>query len=256
MTQNYLLLTISALITLGGIAPAVTLALMTEQSLRKLHPGSRLILTASAILLLGGTFWLLLFEWDGILGNLTIPEKITNALFMSSSLRTAGFNTVNISGLGIPSYIAMLILMFIGGSPGGTAGGIKTTTLAITVLTFRAALRGESQVYYDCRRISESNIIQAVAIIFSAFLVLLLTVIMLVTTQSAGVKELVFEAVSALATVGLSMDCTNLLDTTGQIIVMLAMFSGRVGPLTVFLLLSDRHSAKRPGYPTINVPLA
>ena len=156
----------------------------------------------------------------------------------------------------MPAYMLMLALMFIGGSPGGTAGGIKTTTLAVLALTFRAALRGENQVIGCGRRIAPESVIKAVAILISATLVLLLTLITLTATQILPARQLVFEAFSALATVGLSLNCTANLDAVGQIIIMLAMFAGRIGPLTLFLLLSERNNSKAPGYPQIKIPLA
>ncbi|MBO5923744.1 MAG: potassium transporter TrkH, partial [Lentisphaeria bacterium] len=153
-------------------------------------------------------------------------------------------------------YMVMLIFMFIGGSPGGTAGGIKTTTLAVLALTFRAAIRKEDQVTGACYRIAPESVIKAVAILISAVLMLILTIFMLAATQTLPAKQLIFEAFSALATVGLSLDCTGNLDAVGQIIIMLAMFSGRIGFLTLFLLLSERRNARAPGYPQIKIPLA
>ena len=149
----------------------------------------------------------------------------------------------------------MLVFMFTGGSPGGTAGGIKTTTLAVLVLTFRSALNNSDSVIADQHRIAVRNIVQAAAIFMAAAMVLTAEILLLVTTQNISVKQLVFEAVSALATVGLSLDTTANLDSIGKVVVMAAMFAGRIGPLTLFLLLSERHSEKLPGYPEIKIPL-
>ena len=146
--------------------------------------------------------------------------------------------------------------MFIGGSPGGTAGGIKTTTLAVLALTFRSAIRGDDQVNISFNTVRQSTVNKAVAILISAALVLILTIFMLTATQTLPAKQLVFEAVSALATVGLSLNCTTSLDAVGQIIIMLAMFIGRIGPLTLFLLLSEKQISKTPTYPQIKIPLA
>ena len=254
--EKFLLLIIAGEIITGGIAPAVSYSLLKFQSIRKLPFVSKLILGTTAVLLLSGTLLLLLFEWDGIFKDLVWHDKIVNAFFQSAALRTAGFNTVSFTALGIPAYMLMLTLMFIGGSPGGTAGGIKTTTLAVLALTFRAAIRGEDKVIAACRHIAPRSIIKAVAILFSAVLMLIMTLFMLTATQMLPAKQLVFEAFSALATVGLSLDCTGNLDAVGQIIIMLAMFAGRIGPLTLFLLLSERHKAQTPGYPPIKIPLA
>lgn len=254
--EKFLLIITALEIILGGIAPAITYSYLKIQKYRQLPVISQLILKTTAILLLAGTFLLLLFEWNGIFKDMAWYDKLVNAFFQSATLRTAGFNTVNFALLSMPSYIVMLILMFIGGSPGGTAGGIKTTTLAVLALTFRSAIRGDDQVNISFNTVRQSTINKAVAILISAALVLILTIFMLTATQTLPAKQLVFEAVSALATVGLSLNCTTSLDAVGQIIIMLAMFIGRIGPLTLFLLLSEKQFSKRPGYPTIKIPLA
>ena len=254
--EKFLLLVIALEIIIGGIAPMVTYSLLRLQSLRRLPFVSKLILASTAILLIMSTFLLLLFEWGGIFKDLTWPDKLVNGFFLAATLRTAGFNSVDISGINVPTLLTMLLLMAIGGSPGGTAGGIKTTTLAVLALTFIAAVRGSDQVIAGRHRIAFRTVIKAVAIIFSAVLVMMAIVLMLVTTQTLPLKELLFEAVSALATVGLTLDCTSYLDAVGQFIIMLAMFIGRIGPLTLFLLLSDRSNVKSPGYPQIKIPLA
>jgi trk system potassium uptake protein TrkH len=145
--------------------------------------------------------------------------------------------------------------MFIGGSPGGTAGGIKTTVAAVLGLTFHAALRRSDEVVVAKRRISQPVIIQAVAILLAALMTFFAVLMMLVITQSISVRRLVFETVSALCTVGLTLGATGKLDSVGQIILMLAMFTGRLGPLTLFLLLSESRRVRDPGYPVIKIPL-
>jgi len=148
-----------------------------------------------------------------------------------------------------------MALMFIGGSPGGTAGGIKTTTAAVLLFAFRAALRNEEQVVIGSRRVSHSSVLHALAVLVSAICVLFVLVLLLVSTQDISPGKLTFEAVSALSTVGLSLGITESLDVIGKIIIIIAMFVGRIGPLTLFLLLSDRHPGKTPGYPRIDIPL-
>lgn len=123
------------------------------------------------------------------------------------------------------------------------------------ILTLRAAVRGDDTVELDRHRIPAKSIIQAVAIISSAAFVLLVVIVMLVITQPIGAKEVIFESVSALGTVGLSLGATGELDTIGKLIIMATMFIGRIGPLTLFLLLSDRRNSQDPGYPPVNIPL-
>ena len=254
--EKFLLIVIASEIILGGIAPAMTYSYLKIQKYRQLPVISRIIFQTTAILLVSGTLLLLLFEWNGIFRDLVWYDKLVNAFFQSATLRTAGFNTVNFTLLSMPSYIVMMILMFIGGSPGGTAGGIKTTTLAVLALTFRSTIRSDDRVNISCKTVAQTTINKAVAILISAVLVLILTIFMLTATQLLPAKQLAFEAVSALATVGLSLNCTTNLDAVGQIIIMLAMFTGRIGPLTLFLLLSEKQISKTPTYPQIKIPLA
>lgn len=250
-----LLLIIAAQIISGGIAPAVTWAFLKKHSLKNIPFICKLVLTSSAVLLVAGTFFILLFEWNGILGNLPWYDKITNAFFYSASLRTAGFNTTGMNSLGFPCYSIMLLLMFIGGAPGGTAGGIKVTTAAVLFFAFKAALKNTESVTVCKHRIASHCVIQAVAIVISTLTVLFITVIMLTATQDTAPGPLLFEAVSALGTVGLSLGITGELDTIGRLIIILAMFIGRIGPLTLFLLLSEHRPGKQPGYPQAKIPL-
>ena len=251
-----LLLTMIAMeIIIGGMAPAVTFSLLQKCSWRQQPFIVKLITGSTLILLAAGTVGLLLFEWNGIFGNLPWYDKIVNAFFQSASLRTAGFNSVNFGALGVPAFIVMVILMFIGGSPGGTAGGIKTTVAAVLALTFRAALRRSDAVAADRRRIPAGTVIQAVAILLAALMTFFAVLMMLAITQESSTGSLVFETVSALGTVGLSLGATGQMDSVGQIILMLAMFTGRLGPLTLFLLLSENRQGRDPGYPVIKIPL-
>ncbi len=253
--EKFLITVVALEIVLGGMAPTVMWSFLNMRRNRRIPYISKLVLESTCILLFGGMFLLLLFEWNGIFNGLPLADKLVNGFFQSATLRTAGFNTVSFSALGVPAYIVMVLLMFIGGSPGGTAGGIKTTTLAVLALAFRSAVKNEDAVIAGNRRLEWRNIVQAIAVFMSAALVLLTTIMMLVTTQTIGVEKLVFEAVSALATVGLSLDCTTELDSVGRMIIMGAMFIGRIGPMTLFCLLSETRSSGQYGYPQIKIPL-
>lgn len=254
---NYFILIVTALLIItGGIAPAVSVSLLYMRKKNYRMPlVCKLVFGSTLLLLASSTFLLLLFEWNGIFNELSVTGKVINSFFLSASLRTAGFNTVAMEGSGVPAVIIMLLCMFVGGSPGGTAGGVKSTTMAMIVLTLRAAVRGDEEVVLDRHRIPGKSIIQAVAIISSAVLVLLSVIVMLIITQPIGTKEVIFECVSALGTVGLSLGATGELDAIGKLIIMATMFIGRIGPLTLFLLLSDRRNAQDPGYPPIRIPL-
>ncbi len=253
--EKLLLLVIAGEITLGSIAPAVTYSVLKFQSFRQLPLINRIVIISTLLLTLIGTFFLLLLEWNGLFATLSLPDKIVNAFFQAVTLRTAGFNSVYVNQMSIPTYLLMLFMMFVGGNPGGTAGGIKTTTLAVLVLTLRAAVRGDEQLTVDRHRVRNGDVIHAFAIFVAAILLLTAVFVMLVMTQTASAGKLLFETFSALGTVGLSMGLTGQLDSIGQFIIMAAMLAGRVGPLTLFLLLSENRQGKNPGYPEIKIPL-
>jgi trk system potassium uptake protein TrkH len=234
--------TVALLIVFGGLAPATSLLAPHWLAGRPVPVGVRLALVTTSVLLLGGALLFLVFEWNGILSGLSVGDKIHNAWFQSVTLRTAGFNSVDLAGSMNPSCLFMIMLMFIGGSPGGTAGGVKTTTIAVLVMTFWASVTGRSEVIVQNRRIPPATINQAITIVASGAMVWVGIVLMLENTQRIAARDLLFEVTSALGTVGLSLGATSQLDVVGKSIVMMAMFVGRIGPMTMFMLLSEGRS--------------
>lgn len=233
---------VATLIIFGGMAPATSLVVPRWLAGRPVPLVARLALTTTTVLLFAGTLFFLALEWSGSLAGLTVVDKFHNAWFQSVTLRTAGFNSVDITGVIGPTFLVMLCFMYIGGSPGGTAGGAKTTTVGILALTFWASITGRDEVVIQSRRIPPGTINRAITIIGSGILVWFVVVIMLETTQQISSRDVIFEATSALGTVGLSTGATGALDGIGKIIVMLAMFIGRIGPMTLFMLLSEDRS--------------
>jgi trk system potassium uptake protein len=190
------------------------------------------------VFLLAGTLCFLVFEWNSSLSALSFMDKLHNAWFQSVTLRTAGFNSVDISGVLAPTFLVMLSFMFIGGSPGGTAGGVKTTTIGVLAMTFWASITGHNEVIARNRRIPQSIINRAITVVGSGVLVWFTAVLALQITQQLPARDLIFEVTSALGTVGLSLGATPYLDGIGKIIIILTMFVGRIGPMTLFTLLS------------------
>ena len=239
---------ILALIILGGLG---FLVLEEAWVLRHLPAGlrarrvslhTRIVLVSSAGLLLGG--WLLfgLLEWNGTLAGMPIPARVTNALFMSVTPRTAGFNTIDYSQVTEGTGFLTVILMFLGGSPGSTAGGVKTTTVALLVLLAWTRLRGRRSAVLWGRTVPEETLQRATGLFVTAFTILtgailLLTVAGLPAVATAGVRgdflARMFEAGSALGTVGLSMGLTPELTALGKGITVGLMLIGRVGALAV-----------------------
>ncbi|MCC6219875.1 MAG: potassium transporter TrkH [Deltaproteobacteria bacterium] len=254
-TKPLILHTVALLIILGGLAPATSLMIPKWLKGKPIPIPSRIALLTTVILLLIGTFSILAFEWKGVLVGLSATDKVQNAWFQSVTLRTAGFNSVDIATITSPTFLLMIALMFIGGSPGGTAGGVKTTTIGLLALTFVATIANRSQVVMQKRRIHANSIYRAVTVVASGMIVWLVVVIMLEVSQQIPARDLIFEATSALGTVGLSTGATTMLDEIGKLIIIFAMFAGRIGPVTMFMLVSDDQSVSDTRYPLEKVSL-
>lgn len=249
------LYTVSALIVLGGLGPVAVLGLRDIVRRRPVSIPVRLILLTSVVLLVLGTVLIGAFEWQASLRGLSFGDRINNAIFQSVTLRTAGFNSVDFAALRPETQALMLVFMLIGGSPGSTAGGIKTTTFAVVLLSMVAVLRGRPEALVKKRRIDHATFYRAVAItvlgLGSAFLLWIL----LLLTQPLGPLEAIFEAFSAVGTVGLSVGATGQLDDVGKLLVAAGMFAGRLGPLTLLLLFASRRRPPPFTHPRVGVPV-
>ncbi|HIJ35918.1 MAG TPA: potassium transporter TrkH [Deltaproteobacteria bacterium] len=247
--------TVAALIIFGGMAPATSLVFPRWLMARRIPIAPRIALITTAVMLLSGMFFMLAFEWNGVLSGLSIADKIHNAWFQSATLRTAGFNTVDMAGVISPTFLVMILFMFIGGSPGGTAGGVKTTTIGILAMTFWANITNRNGVIYKDRWVPSATIYRAITIVASVAVVWFAVVLMLEVTQQIPGRDIIFEVTSAIATVGLSTGATARLDEIGKVIIMLAMFAGRIGPMTLFMLLSENISVPVSRCPDAKITL-
>ncbi|MHB9030440.1 MAG: TrkH family potassium uptake protein [Candidatus Latescibacterota bacterium] len=201
---------------------------------------TRLVVIITAALIGTGALGFFFFEFDNTMLHLSVPEKLMAALFQSVTTRTAGFNTLDFASLRDVSLLVAMLLMFIGASPASTGGGIKTTTLAVLILSARAHLSSRGRVEVYSRSIPPETIYKSIAILlYFTFFILLITILLLVT-QTGTFLALLFEAVSAICTVGLSTGITPNLDETGKVLISLLMYVGRVGPLTVALALGEK----------------
>ncbi len=254
-TNPFVLHVVATLIIFGGLAPATSLIVPRWLSGKNISIPAQIALTTTIVLLVSGTLFILAFEWNGVLAGLSFTDKIHNAWFQSVTLRTAGFNSVDIASVTNPTFLVMLGLMFIGGSPGGTAGGIKTITVGILAMTFWAKITNRNEIIIHNRRVLSATIYQAITIVTSGMIVWFVVVLMLEITQQISVRNLVFEATSALGTVGLSTGATPFLDEIGKIIIMIAMFVGRIGPMTLFMLLSNEQVISKSRSPHARIPL-
>ncbi|WNG41086.1 hypothetical protein F0U61_50840 [Archangium violaceum] len=256
-------LTVIALITLGGLGFPVVTSLLDcgpwkERGLRgawrALPVHSRVVLLTSAALAVGGALAWLVLEWNHSLAGLSLGQRLWASLFQSVSLRTAGFNSVDLAKLGTPMLLLCLVLMFIGGSPGGTAGGVKTTTVAVLVLTFRALLRNRSEVEVMGRSVPPATVYRACAVTLISFGLLFgLAFLLFAAEPHLPFRDLLFEAVSAFGTVGLSTGVTPQLSAAGKLVVCAQMFAGRLGPFTLALALGLSKARASYSYPSTKI---
>jgi trk system potassium uptake protein TrkH len=236
--------TISALIVIGGLGPLVVV------SLPKLRgtPGmlhARIVLWVTTVLLVVPASLFLALEWDGTLGGLGVGDKVMNAWFQSVTLRTAGFNSVDFGAIQPATWTVSVLCMFVGGSPGSTAGGVKTTSIAVLLLAVTAAARGHRDASAFGRRIPPRVVHEATAVVILGVGMALAALLSVQVTQGLPLDQAAFEVVSALATVGLSMGATAQLDEVGKVLIAVCMFVGRVGPLTLVIFLVGRSSPAR-----------
>jgi trk system potassium uptake protein TrkH len=210
---------------------------------------ARLALGAAVVLLVVGFFFILAFEWHDSLRGLGLSDKLHNAWFQSVTLRTAGFNSVDITLARSATLILMLIWMFIGGSPGGTAGGVKTTTVSVLALSVVQTIRGQWTLEAFGKRIPERTRAKAAVVVAIAATTALTALVAVLLTQNMPARLALFEVVSALGTVGLSLGGTAELDGIGKAIIIVCMFVGRVGGLTLLMFLSSRRAPPTLGRP-------
>jgi trk system potassium uptake protein TrkH len=247
VSSGYFNLVIITLVIIGGLGFSVLLDIAKVKSFRKLSLHSKIVLSITGILLVSGFVLFLILEYTNplTLGELSFGDKVTAALFQSVTPRTAGFNTIDTSALRDSSKFLTTLFMFIGGSPGSTAGGIKTTTIVILMLAIVSVVLGKDDAEAFGRRINRDTINRALTIFLSAIsVVFLVTFILTLTEKGKDFLDIFFETVSAFGTVGLSTGITSQLSAYGKIIISLTMFSGRVGPLTVIVALAYRNKRK------------
>lgn len=243
---------ISLLFIAGGIGFIVMVDVYKKRkwSLFALH--TKIVLILSGLLITGGFVIILVLELlnPAVFGGLSWTEKLWVAYFQSVTTRTAGFNTVDLTGLLTATQFLMIFLMFIGASSGSTGGGIKTNTLMVLLVAMYSTIRGRSQVHIFKRKISNDIIFSALSvIIISLGLVMVVAFLLTVTEPDQDFIKLLFEATSAFGTVGLTLGVTSELSPLGKIIIIFTMFAGRLGPLTLAFALSRRRRESKIGYP-------
>ncbi len=251
-------LVITGLIVSGGLGFFVLRELSERKpfTLWSLH--TKLAIVITSVLLVAGTLLILIFEWSNprTLALLPLSEKVLASWFQSVSPRTAGFNTIDIGAMTLPSLFLTMMLMFIGASPGGTGGGVKTTTFGITVFALISTVRGASETVAFKRRILNETVARAFFISLTAFLTLNVIAGVLLLTEGHDLVHTLFETTSAFGTVGLSMGSPGSVVSLaghfsglGKLLLIGMMFLGRVGPLTAVVALAGRQRVSHVRYP-------
>ena len=248
-----------ALIVVGGIGYIVWWDILRvlrdrqKRSWRHLTLHSKIALATTAILLVGGGAAILALEYNNplTLQNMTLFEKIQAALFQSVTTRTAGFAALPQENLTTGSFFVSMLLMFIGGSPVGTAGGIKTVTIAVLAVSALATITGHRQATLFRRALSARAVQRAVAVTCMSFCILFLSTVLLAAATGASAPDVLYETVSATATVGLTRGLTPLLNTGGKLILIATMYFGRIGPISLAVALRVR----RPHTDNIRDPI-
>ncbi|MBO8169103.1 MAG: Trk family potassium uptake protein [Thermoanaerobacteraceae bacterium] len=244
-------LTIALLFITGGLGFSVIVALSRATSFKGLDLHTKMVVITTAGLLGFGFIAVLLLEWDNpaTMGGLSWGKKMLAAFFQAATPRTAGFNTLDTAALTVPTQFLIIILMFIGASPGSTGGGVKTTTAASLFYYTRGILMGNEEPTAFERRIPLEAVRKAVAVALVSFTWIMLVTMALLISEGAGFLVTLFETVSAFGTVGLSVGLTGKLSLFGKILIIMTMFLGRLGPLTLVFAIAQRKQKTKYRYP-------
>lgn len=254
-THPLVLSVTNSLIILGGIGYVVwwdVLRVLKEFKTKKmrclsgltLH--SKIALSMTVFLLVSGTVLFFIFEYSNPLTmmNYSLFDKVQASFFQSVTTRTAGFATFPQENLTNASAFVSLLLMFIGGSPVGTAGGVKTVTIAVLIYAAFATIKNEEEVVLFDRTIAKKTISKSVAVVFVSFMIMCISTILLSSVTDAPMLDILYETVSATATVGLTRNLTSTLNLWGKLIVIVTMYFGRVGPISMIIAFNTSKDKK------------
>ena len=252
-----ILVPLAVLITLGGLGFAIVADTLAKRRWKALAVETRIVLLTSLVLVASGAGLILVLEWGNpsTLGALPAADRILVATFESVSLRTAGFSSRDMASYRDATLFVMMVLIFIGGASGSTAGGIKVTTFSVLLVAIMSAVRGRAWVEAFGRRIPDALVLRAVAVALLSVAFVVLVSLALTLTADVQFIDAAFEAVSAFGTNGMSTGTTRVVQPIGLIITALAMFVGRLGPLTLVIALAARArpAAHRPAIESVRI---
>ena len=248
-------ITVPALIIVGGIGFSVLSDLNRERGWHKLSLHSKLMLSGTAVLIVSSVTGFALLEWSNpsTLGQFSNPfDRMIAAWFQAVTTRTAGFNTLDVSAIHDSTALMCIFLMLIGGGSTSTAGGIKVTTFIVLILATIAFFRRRTTLHAFGRSLGHDEIMKVLALTMVSLFIVVLGTFIISISHDGDFLHMAFEVVSAFGTVGLSMGATDELDAIGRVVIVMAMFIGRVGPLTLGLFLATR-IRPRVSYPSSNI---
>ena len=244
-------LVLMALIVIGGLGFAVLVDIYRYRRYGRLTLHSHVVVSITGALLFLGFVVFLALEWSNpaTLGPLGFGGKVVASLFQSVSPRTAGFSTIDVADMKQETQLFLVFLMLVGASPGSTGGGIKTATLGTLLAAIYTVATGRAEIDIFQRRLPQQVVFRSLAIMVLFLVLLLLNTILLAAVEGTDLLPLLFEVASALGTVGLSTGITPQLTSLGKVIIIVTMFLGRVGPLTLVLALGQREHPQVVKYP-------
>lgn len=237
-------LAIPVLVIIGGLGFTTIIDLLRyifkKDRINSLNLHTRIVLVTTSVLILGGMISFLTMEYRGTMQGFTASHRFLSSFFQSVTLRTAGFSSLSFGAMSKAVIFVSMILMFIGASPGSTGGGIKTTTFAVLGLTMVSLLKGRKDISVFGRRIPSGNFREAAGLVFLSAAIVFFIVLALLLVEPFSLDKLLFEAISAFGTVGLTMGITPFLSPTGRILITILMYVGRIGPLTLIYAFAVR----------------
>lgn len=251
-------ITTMLLIIFGGLGFTTIWEIVSDAHNRftrhhRLSVHSRLVIVTTAILIVGGALFILMGEWNGTLAGYSFGQKTMMAFFQSVTPRTAGFNTINIGAIATPTAIIIMILMFIGASPASTGGGIKTTTAAVLFMSVMATIRGHNRIETGKKMIPNDIVMEALTAMLLGASLIFFSAFLLSITEHFRFMDLLFEEISAFGTVGLSRGITAGLTNWGKTILIISMYTGRVGSVTLAVAFASKIDKRHYSYPTESV---
>jgi trk system potassium uptake protein TrkH len=250
--NTVIIVTIGSLIAVGGLGFAVWTEIYNNKGVKRLSLHSKVAITMTLGLIIVGTILMFLLEYNnpGTMKNMDLKGKLLSSWFAAVTPRTAGYNSISTSDMTMAGRFLTVILMFIGGSPGSTAGGVKTTTIGIVLFSIICIIKGKEDTEIFKKRLPKDLVQRALVVSMLGFgLVILVTMILSITEVGASFEYLLYEATSAFGTVGLTLGLTPKLSFIGKLVLAFTMYLGRVGTLTVVLSLTKNKKANLIRYP-------